>query len=370
MKIELPSNELSGALTKVRAAAPGRTTLPILETFLFEVEGSALRITASQADLEASATVACDVMEPGKAAVSANIFGVVKMLGKGAITISIPEVQDARAVIEGKRQRYDFGTLPASDFPLMEPIEIGADFEIDAAALTAAFQATIGTVDAAVGREFLHGIRMYRDGQKLMFFSTDFKRATRFLCDVHGNVEIRDQYTIPAKTASAVVAMLAGYDGTVRIRGNASSISFHAGSSRIVSRLVAGNYGDYSAFVEKVSQYEPGFRVHRSELSEAIARIIALRAETKAPVVVFKTNGEAIELASDRRGRNEGTEHVDAEILAETEFGVSTTFISGLVGVWPENAVLDIAAPIKGGEICIKSGAIPGLMQIVGQMSP
>lgn len=367
MKIELAANDLAAALTKIKGAVPNRTTLPILETVLFEASAGELRVTASQANMEAGAAIPCDVREHGRAAISSHIIPIVKALGKSPITLSVAEVLDARAFVEGARQSYEFGTLPAEDFPLMQTEE-AISFEIDPATLREAFAATAASV--SIEREHLAGVCMMRDGAELVFISTDYNRLTRFGCPLPDGAEpmTGSQFTVPQKAVAASQSLIAGASEPVRIGLEKHSISVSTGGSRLVSRLLSGDFGVYDEFIAETLRYARGFTVARSELSEAIARIVALRAETKVPGIKFSADGETVRLVSDRRGLNSGIEQVDAEVGEATNFAVSASFISTLVSVWPESAKVEFSAPHAGKAIRIRSASVPHLLQLLAPM--
>ena len=72
MKFSVASGELQKCLTNVGGVIPAKSTLPILENFLFELNGNELKITAT--DLEISMSVQLEVKgsRNGKMAVPAK----------------------------------------------------------------------------------------------------------------------------------------------------------------------------------------------------------------------------------------------------------------------------------------------------------
>ena len=72
MKLSVKSSDLQKALAKIIGVVPTRSTLPILENLLFDVNKNTLKITAT--DLEVSMTVSIDVKgsEDGTIAIPAK----------------------------------------------------------------------------------------------------------------------------------------------------------------------------------------------------------------------------------------------------------------------------------------------------------
>ena len=369
MKIELAANDLAAALTRIKGAVPGRTTMPILETVLFEAAPGEVRVTASQVTTEATASVPCEVAETGRACIAASIIPIIKGLGKAPITLTVPEEPNARATVDGKRQRYEFATLPAIDFPVLQAEETVA-FEIEAAKLRAAFAATAATVCSK--SEHLAGVNISRDGGQLVFIATDRNRMTRYTMALPVGAEAFDtRHTIPHHTMTAISALIVGATSPVRVGLDLHSISVEVDGARLVSRLIGIDFmrrEELARFLEEMGEFEVGFSAAKTEVGEALARIGTLLDEKKAPGVVFSAGPNGLKLASDRRGRDEGLEHIDAEAMAPTEFGVSASWITRLIGVWPDNAELHFAAPFPGKPIRITSPNCPELMQLCGPM--
>lgn len=367
MKITINAKDLSTALGKVRAVVPGRTTMPILSTFLFNADAGSARVTGSQIDMEAAASAPCEVQEAGTAAISETIFGVVKALGKQTITIDASG--DGRAIVAGSRQRYEFGTLNADEFPTMDRINDGVAFEIPAPVLLTGLDVTKNTASTLEAQPHLCGVCICIDGGMLTFVSTDRHRLSRFQVPCPPGADAIGSHIIPSAFVSALVAMLQGDDGAVTVTLSKRAMRVDTASLYAASKLVEGQFVPYKDRMAALPN-DLGLRVQASELSEAVGRIIALRAETKAPVITLAPNGSSVDLVSDRRAKNAGRETVEVEVIVPTpEFSVSTGYLAGLLSAWPESAHLDISAPVPGGPITIKSPSVPGLFQLVMPMS-
>lgn len=370
MKFTIAANELSAALAKVQPVSVNRTTLPILETFLIRATGGEVIVTASSIDMEATAKVACDIEREGRAAISSNVASVVKSLGKSLITIDVADDKGARATLTGPRQKYEFGALPADEFPIM--MDMGdsgvSTFELDGNTLAAGLGLTRGTASTQETQFYLCGVCVQREGHELVFVATDKTRFSRYAIPTPDGAETMASAIVPTAAVSAIVGVVSGVE-SVQIAFSRAKVRVDAGSAILTSKLIEGefikNYRDY--FDRQVRN--DGVRVSRAELSEALARIAAIRSDTKVPGFTIRSNGSTIELISDKRSRSEGVEAVDAEILHDTDFGVATGHFSSLIGVWPESATIDIAGPREPGDgITIKSASVPALVQLIGTM--
>lgn len=366
MKFTIAANELAAALNKVRGVMPGTNTLPILGCFLVRAwPDGTVTVIASHIDVEASANASCQIDRPGLAAISGHLFAIVKGLGKSEITIEV-EPGTSRAVLTGARQRYEFGVLNEAEFPSLQIDKPVASFTLPADVLRSALAVTRPATSDKT--EYLMGVCIWKRGTNLEFAATDRHRFVLYRTPAPvGSESLVGRRVIPRETVGELVGFLTGATGDASIEIDESAIRIQAANGSLTSKLLHGDFLDYSSITDKPNPV--GIELSASEFSAAVARIIALRVETKAPVLTVRSNGESVELVSDKRGANAGVEHVDADVASPIEFSASTTYLAGLIGAWPENATLEISSPEPGDPIAIMSASVPALLQIVMPMT-
>ena len=92
MKFSVPSSSLKSALQRVVAVIPSKTTYPILNDILFQIEDGTLNLTATDLEVSLKTNIAVNVEQKGEIAVPGKILNdTIKMFPDIDITFSLEE---------------------------------------------------------------------------------------------------------------------------------------------------------------------------------------------------------------------------------------------------------------------------------------
>ena len=136
MKLTLERSALLNALSHVQNVVERRNTIPILSNVLLVAEEGALRLTATDLDIEAIDEAEASIADGGSVTAPAQtLFDVVRKLPNGADVELELQPDNQRLSIRSGRSDFALPTLPASDFQTMAGEQEGKRFEISAADL-------------------------------------------------------------------------------------------------------------------------------------------------------------------------------------------------------------------------------------------
>jgi DNA polymerase III sliding clamp (beta) subunit (PCNA family) len=186
MRFSIKREELLKASEAAKRGVSSRSTLPILNNLLLEVEGS--RLTVTGYDLEIGARSAQDVTdaEPGAITLPAKaLVEWAKGCAKGATVECVTDETSCATLTSGGRTTHLKG-LPAEEFPRLpaqeDPPELEALFE------ASEFVATVGGVLASAStddaRPILAGVLCAYEGAQLRLTATDGPRLGTRLAGV------------------------------------------------------------------------------------------------------------------------------------------------------------------------------------------
>ena len=135
MKATIERATLLKGLSHVQSVVERRNTIPILSNVLLEATSEgALRMMATDLDLQINESVAAAVDTPGSTTVSAHtLFDIARKLPEGA-QVSLTAAEGRMAIVAG-RARFSLGTLPRDDFPVIAEGELPTQFELPAETL-------------------------------------------------------------------------------------------------------------------------------------------------------------------------------------------------------------------------------------------
>lgn len=238
-----------------------RNTHPILSNIVIDaLPGGEVILTATDCDIWGSFTIAGEVESPGRFTVSgqalADLLAKARKTKDAGSRVRMIE-GDNRAAVHFSRNRYNLPVLPADDFP-MPPIcddTLSHSFTVPAGRFLADLAALAPCEDTCEQRYYLRGTALQvRDlaGQaRLVAVATDGNNlavASRPLPD--GAAGLPD-LIIPSGTTDALrrVGKLATGEA-LRIErhhnGGMEWLSFDFGALRIDSKLIDGNYPEWS----------------------------------------------------------------------------------------------------------------------------
>lgn len=122
MNFKINSKQLEKLLAKVYPAIPARTTMSILENFLFEIEDGNLTVSATDLEIALRTSLNVDAQENLSMVIPAKLlFDVVKSLGDTMISFTTESNQKMKLTTENGQ--YAIGFASAEEFPKLPVIQ-------------------------------------------------------------------------------------------------------------------------------------------------------------------------------------------------------------------------------------------------------
>jgi len=253
MKFSISSDRLKEALAKVSTVVPSKTTLPILQDILFELNGNTLTLTAT--DLEISVRMTLDPVdgeEDGAIAIPEDkLTSVVKALPEGLLLRFETLDSDRVVITTNKGGEYKMSAEPSESFPSI-PEMIGADsgIEINGEILKDIIEDTVFATSKEELRPATTGVLFQFKENELIAVATDGYRLvkiTRKGLD-KAKTNSSDGVIVPAKTLQIIAKSIEDED-TCSISINEKHIQFSTESLTIISRLIDEKYPNYESVI-------------------------------------------------------------------------------------------------------------------------
>src|SRR4051795_5699981 len=185
MRVTVERAALLKALGHVHRVVERRNTIPILGNVLLRADAQALRLKATDLDVEVTDTIPADTPEVGGTTVPAHvIYDIVRKLPEGA-QVSLEIAGDGGQMqIRSGRSRFMLQALPESDFPDLAAGELGHRFAVPAADLRRLIDKTQFAISTEETRYYLNGIFFHTvetpgSGTMLRAVATDGHRLAR-----------------------------------------------------------------------------------------------------------------------------------------------------------------------------------------------
>lgn len=352
MKATIERATLLKGLSHVQSVVERRNTIPILSNVLIEatVEG-ALRLMATDLDLQINESVAASVQQPGATTVSAHtLFDIARKLPEGAqVSLS---AADGRMTIVAGRARFSLATLPRDDFPVIAEGELPTQFEMPAEALKQIIDKTRFAISTEETRYYLNGIFLHvsEDGGSqpvLKAAATDGHRLARVTLPRPEGAENMPDVIVPRKCVAELRKLLDEVDGSVGVSLSGTKIRFDLGQAILTSKLIDGTFPDYSRVIptgnDKILKLDP------SAFMEGVDRVSTIATE-KTRAVKMALDRDKITLSVTSPENGTAAEEVPGEyVAAPFEIGFNSRYLMDILGQIDGDAVevhlADAAAP-------------------------
>ena len=231
MKFNVSSSELLKGLMDISKAIPVKTSLPILENFLFDLKGGILEVTASDSELTLRTQIEVDnTEEEGSIAVPArHMIDLLKELPDQPIAIRT--TSDSAFECSWSSGNSSLPFFPAADYPAIQTVKEDAlKVEFPAQSLV---EGIAGTVYATADDE----IRPAMNG---IFFDIDLESTTLVASDSHKLIcytttdvkaTEKSSFILHKKPAAVLRAILGKDENPVQIAFDSSTVVFTCGNT-------------------------------------------------------------------------------------------------------------------------------------------
>lgn len=325
MLIRAPRDTLLAPLAAAAGMVERRQTKPILGCFLLERKSDHLSVTAT--DLEAQ-IVAHQPLgelagEDGACAVPAK-----KLLD---ILKSLPEGVEVQLVAEGNtlkiasgRSRFTLHTLPASDFPLLEPPSAGDELELPQRVVRRLLALTAFAMAQQDVRYYLNGLLFHLHDQALHVVATDGHRLAH-LSEAMPDSAFEREAILPRKTVVELQRLLSDSDQPVRLRIAERQIVFTTGTLQFTSKIIDGKFPDYRRVIPEHHPVRIVF--DRVELLRALQRVAVL-AEDKLRPIKLAFEAGLVRISGHNVEREEAVEEIEIHYEgAPLEVGFNVSYL-------------------------------------------
>ncbi|HLP16717.1 MAG TPA: DNA polymerase III subunit beta [Bacteroidota bacterium] len=269
MKFSAKSSDLQKALAKIIGVVPTRSTLPILENLLFDLNKNTLKVTAT--DLEVSMTVSIEVKgsEDGTIAIPAKrLSDTVRALPETNVTLSA-DVENNRITMKTENGEYALTGESSDEFPSIPQFKSEKNLEVDASALQHMISRALFAVSSDELRPAMTGVLLQIQPKEFRAVSTDGHRLVKITSTAFASPELTRDIVVPAKALTLVEKLVA--DGNNAISMNQSHILFTFGSTSLTSRLIEENYPNYESVIPL--ENDKSLVVNKDELLQSVRRV-------------------------------------------------------------------------------------------------
>jgi len=296
MEFKVNSKELEKLLTKIIPAVPTRTSMKVLENFLFEIKNGLLTIYATDLEISLKSSINIVADDDMNFAIPARLlYDIIRSF----------EDTTVKFVISNNKINIitDFGTYTLSyiesneypevpSFPMKEEEELH-ELSLSGSELKKAFEKTSFAMSKEEMRPAMMGTLLEYSEEGLRFVTTDGHRLVNLLNKKISSKSL-NQYVIPEKAITVLQKIIDEKD--VKLYLSKSYISFKLSDIELITRLISQKYPDFKAVIPVENEFT--LEIKTKEIHDAIKRML-LFATSNSRRVKFSIHKESIEISAE-----------------------------------------------------------------------
>lgn len=339
MRFTLQREALLKPLQQVVNVVERRQTMPVLANLLVVVDSDQLSLTASDLEVELVSRTGLASSEPGEVTIPARkLFDIVRALPDGSeVTVKL---NGDKAVVSAGRSRFSLATLPSSDFPSSDSLEVVERIRLPESVLKELIERTAFAMAQQDVRFYLNGLLFDLAETRFRCVATDGHRLAVCEANIPTGGSSRKQLIVPRKGVLELQRLLEGADNEIELELGRSHLRLRRSDVAFTSKLIDGRFPDYEAVIPIGADKE--VTVERELLRAALQRAAILSNE--------KFRGVRIEVSADQlrvMAHNPEQEEAVEEIAAETA-------VDGIAVGFNVTYLLEAISALRGEKVLLQ----------------
>lgn len=353
MKFTASKDILLKGIQSVQTAINTKTSLPILSNILIEAEDDCITLTTTDLDIGIISKIPVKPAITGSITIPAKKFSdIIKELPDSE-SISIAVKKNNLVVIECENSSFKIMGLPKEEFPQLPAFKDKDSVTLQQNKLKTMLKLTGFAISRDETRYVLNGILFVMKPAFLRLVATDGRRLAVIEDKMQLPKTLERKFIVPTKTINELDRMLSD-EGEVKIFFSENQIFFDTGLTKIVSRLIEGDFPNYEQVVPKEAKEK--VVVERAKLLAAIKRV-ALFTNPESMAVKIDLGKDKMVLTKSAPYLGEARVELEAEYKGkEMSVGFNPEYlIDPLKHMDQEKMYLELVDPEKPGVIRIGS---------------
>lgn len=358
MKFIVSSSYLLKQLQVLGGIINSSNTLPILDNFLFELNGGNLSVSASDLETTITSTLEVESTSTGSVALPARLLlDTLKTFPEQPLTFI---VEDNNTVeISSSYGKYALAYASGEEFPRAVALTDPSSTTIMGDVLANAISKTIFASGNDDLRPVISGVFFQFSTENLTFVATDAHKLVKYQrTDVTASQTA--EFIMPKKPLTLIKNILAGSEDDVTIAYNENNAKFSFDNTELVCRLIDGRYPNYDAVIPKENPNK--LTINRTQFLNSARRVAIFSNKTTHQIRLKIAGAELNVSAEDIDYSNKAEERLTCGYQGDDmEIGFNSRFlIEMLNNLASEEISLEMSLPNRAGILTPADGLDEG----------
>ena len=347
MKFIVSSSYLLKQLQVLGGIINSNNTLPILDNFLFNLDGNSLTVSASDLETTISSKLEVESNEKGSVCIPARLLlDTLKTFPEQPLTFTI---EDNNIIeISSNHGKYALAYASGEEFPSAIELQEPSETKIQGDILASAISKTIFAAGNDDLRPVMSGVFFQFSTEGLTFVATDAHKLVKYTReDLSASQEA--EFIMPKKPLNLLKSILAGSEEEVTIEYNESNAKFTFDSTIMVCRLIDGKYPNYEAVIPKENPNK--LRIERNQFLNSVRRVSIFSNKTTHQIRLKIAGAELNVSAEDIDYSNKAEERLTCDYQGDDmQIGFNSRFLTEMLNNLNSDEVsLEMSLPNRAG---------------------
>jgi DNA polymerase-3 subunit beta len=347
MKFIVSSSYLLKQLQVLGGIINSNNTLPILDNFLFDLDGNALTVTASDLETTVSSHLDVESSKQGKVCIPARLLlDTLKTFPEQPLTFTIEDNNTVE--ISSNHGKYALAYASGEEFPSAVDLKDPSSTVMQGDILATAISKTIFASGNDDLRPVMSGVFFQFSTESLTFVATDAHKLVKY---TRNDVQASEtaEFIMPKKPLNLLKSILAGSEDEVTIEYNESNAKFSFDRTVLVSRLIDGKYPNYEAVIPKENPNR--LSIDRNQFLNSVRRVSIFSNKTTHQIRLKIAGAELNISAEDIDYSNKAEERLTCDYQGDDmQIGFNSRFLTEMLNnLSSDDVSLEMSLPNRAG---------------------
>ena len=347
MKFIVSSAALLKELQMIGGVINSTNTLPILDNFLFEINGGLLTLSASDLETTFSTRLTVESDSTGMLALPARLLlDTLKTFPEQPLTFIKTEKNTVE--ISANNGKYAVAYVPGEEFPKAAQVTDAKTTTVPSSLLHTAINSTLFASGNDDLRPVMSGVFFQFSNTGLTFVATDAHKLVKYT-STDAISEVVSEFIMPKKPLQLLKGVLHGVADEITIQYNETNAQFTFGDSLLTCRLIDGKYPNYEAVIPKENPNQ--MQVNRINFLNSVRRVSIFSNKTTHQIRL-NIAGAALQIsAEDFDYSNSAEERLECDYQGDDiQIGFNSRFLIEMLNNMESNEVkLSMSLPNRAG---------------------
>lgn len=351
MKFVVSSTELLSHLSAISKVISSKSTMPILDNFLFQLSETELTITASDLESTLITSLELDNIEgEGAVAVPAKLItDTLKEFPEQPLTFQI-DGESYLVEIYSDNGKFSIMGQNAEDFPEQPQLdeEGASSIDVSHVVLQKGIEKTLfATADDEL-RPVMNGIYVELTPDFMSFVASDAHKLVRYR-RLDAKAEFESSFILPKKPASLLKNLLPKEEFDVKLEFDDKNAFFTLSNYKLICRLVEGNYPTYNSVIPTNNPNK--MIIDRLNFFNTVKRVSVFSNQASNLVKLNISDNQLVVSAQDIDFSISAVERINCEYEGEEiEIGFKSTFLQEiLTNISTSDVKVEMSDPTRAG---------------------